>query len=324
MVSDLESIKKPIEKEMKSFETIFRDSMRTKVSLLDRVMMYIVKRKGKQIRPMLVFLSAGTAGVINDRTYRGASLVELLHTATLIHDDVVDDSFQRRGMFSINAIWKNKIAVLVGDYLLARGLLLSVDNEDHDLLKISSNTVKLMSEGEMYQLEKSRSLDLTEEEYYNVIRMKTASLIASCCAMGTQSVTEDKELVEQMRLFGEYVGMAFQIKDDLFDYGSNASGKPTGIDIQEKKLTLPLIYALDNSTKSEKRSILKKVRKYKGTKSELNEIFEIVKSKNGITYAENKMKEYQNKAFQILHSYPKNEYRESLEALVRYTTERIK
>lgn len=270
--------------EMENFESKFRDSMRTKVSLLDRIMTYIVKRKGKQIRPMLVFLSAGVCGEITEKTYRGAVLVELLHTATLIHDDVVDDSAERRGFFSINALWKNKIAVLVGDYLLSRGLLLAVDNGDYPLLQVSSNAVKAMSEGELLQLEKARRMNFNEDVYFDIIRMKTASLIASCCAMGARSVMDNDDIVEKMRLFGEYVGIAFQIKDDLFDYGNDDTGKPSGTDIKEKKLTLPLIHALGNTDKHERKRIIKLIKNYKDDNKELRILFDFVKMNGGIDY----------------------------------------
>jgi octaprenyl-diphosphate synthase len=318
----LQQIKAPIEQEMQDFEKKFQHSVRTRVALLDRIMNYIVKRKGKQIRPMLVFLSAGVCGAIDERTYRGAALVELLHTATLIHDDVVDDSFERRGFFSINALWKNKIAVLVGDYLLSRGLLLSVDNGDYDLLQISSTAVKLMSEGELLQLEKSRMLNIKEPEYFNIIRMKTASLIATCCAMGARSVTNNEETVEKMRLFGEKVGVAFQIKDDLFDYGEDAVGKPTGIDIKDKKLTLPLIHALSRVSRKEQRRIISEIRNYKSGKEQVRRLANFVTENGGIRYAEDMMEKYKKEAFDILNSMPDNEYRKSLGDLVNFTTER--
>jgi len=308
--------------EMENFERKFRDSMRTKVSLLDRIMTYIVKRKGKQIRPMLVFLSAGVCGEITEKTYRGAVLVELLHTATLIHDDVVDDSAERRGFFSINALWKNKIAVLVGDYLLSRGLLLAVDNGDYPLLQVSSNAVKTMSEGELLQLEKARRMNFNEDVYFDIIRMKTASLIASCCAMGARSVLDNDDMVEKMRLFGEYVGIAFQIKDDLFDYGNDDTGKPSGSDIKEKKLTLPLIHALGNADKSERKRIIKLIKNYKDDNKELKMLFDFVKINGGIGYSEKMMAQYQGKAFDILRTFPESVYRKSLEDLVVYTTSR--
>ncbi len=318
----LEQIKAPISNEMREFETKFRDAMRTKVGLLDRIMTYIVKRKGKQIRPMLVFLSAGVCGPISDKTFRGATLVELLHTATLIHDDVVDESLQRRSLFSINALWKNKIAVLVGDYLLARGLLLSVDNEDFDLLKISSTAVRLMSEGELLQLEKSRMMNFREDVYFDIIRMKTASLIASCCAMGAQSIHAGIEQVEKLRLFGEKVGIAFQIKDDLFDYEESGTGKPGGLDIKEKKLTLPIIYALNNCSDAKRKSILKLINNFKNEKSQLQELFKFIDEHGGIKYAQSKMASYQQEAFDLLDTFPESTYRNSLRDLVLYTTSR--
>ena len=323
MSKQLEQIKGPIAQEMKDFEKKFQHSVKTKVALLDRIMTYIVRRKGKQIRPILVFLSAGVAGgTITERTHRGASLVELLHTATLIHDDVVDDSFQRRGFFSINALWKNKIAVLVGDYLLSRGLLLSIDNGDFDLLQISSTAVKLMSEGELLQLEKSRTLNLQEPEYFDIIRMKTASLIASCCAMGARSVTDNLEDVEKLRQIGESIGIAFQIKDDLFDYSEGAIGKPTGIDIKEKKLTLPMIYAMSKVSPGEKRHVINTIKGYDADKKKFKYLVDFVENNGGIQYAEDKMMEYQQTAFDLLKQFPENPYRTSLENLVVYTTKR--
>jgi octaprenyl-diphosphate synthase len=321
-IISLEQIKEPIKKEMSDFESKFQHSVYTRVALLNRIMTYIVKRKGKQIRPILVFLSAGIHGQISEKTFRGAALVELLHTATLIHDDVVDDSFERRGFFSLNALWKNKIAVLVGDYLLARGLLLSVDHKDFDLLAISSTAVKQMSEGELLQLEKSRTLNLQEPEYFDIIRMKTASLIASCCAMGTKSVSDDDEIVGKMRLFGEYVGIAFQIKDDLFDYGDDVIGKPTGIDIKEKKLTLPLIYALNQVSRSEHKQVIKTIRGYDSDRKRFRFLVDFVKTNGGIDYAEKRMLEFQNKAFDILGSFEPSPYRDSMKNLVIYTTKR--
>jgi octaprenyl-diphosphate synthase len=322
MPISIQQIKAPIEREMQEFEKKFQQSVKTSVALLDRIMTYIVKRKGKQIRPMLVFLSAGVCGTIDERTYRGAALVELLHTATLIHDDVVDDSFERRGFFSINALWKNKIAVLVGDYLLSRGLLLSVDHGDYDLLQISSTAVKLMSEGELLQLEKSRMLNIKEPEYFDIIRMKTASLIATCCAMGARSVTEDAEKVEQMRLFGEKVGIAFQIKDDLFDYGTDAIGKPTGIDIKDKKLTLPLIHALSQVGKPERRRVINEIKSYKTGKEQIRKLVDFVRLQGGIEYAELMMEKYKSEALGILNNMPDSAYRKSLSDLVNFTTER--
>jgi len=262
MTLNLKDIQLPITNEMKEFEQKFRNSMKSNVMLIDRIMGYIVRRKGKQMRPMFVFLTAGMCGGITEATYRGASLIELLHTASLVHDDVVDEANFRRGFFSINALWKNKVAVLVGDYLLSRGLLLSVDNNDHKLLRIVSNAVREMSEGELLQMEKARNMDITEDIYYDIIRQKTASLIASCCAVGSCSAEQPDEEIEKMRKFGELVGMAFQIKDDLFDYGESEIGKPVGIDLKEKKMTLPLIHALKDASWSEKRRIFNTIRNH--------------------------------------------------------------
>ncbi len=322
----LDQIKKPIEKEIKEFEPRFRESMKSRVSLLDKIMHYIVKRKGKQMRPMFVFLSAKVFGETSESTYRAAAMIELLHTATLVHDDVVDDANKRRGFFSINAIWKNKIAVLVGDYLLSKGLLLAVENEEFELLKIMSNSVKEMSEGELLQIEKARKLDITEKVYYDIIRQKTATLIASCCASGTNSVGMDKETVEKMRLFGEYTGIAFQIKDDLFDYGSDGEtiGKPTGIDIKEKKMTLPLIYALSKASSSEKNRVIRIVKKHNENKAKVKEVIKFVIDTGGIEYAQEAMHSYKDKALAILQDFEQNEANKALADLVIYTTERKK
>ncbi len=287
-----EQIKLPIASEMELFEEKFRDSMSSKVALLNRITHYIVNRKGKQMRPMFVFLTAKmvSSGMVNDCTYRGASVIELIHTATLVHDDVVDDSNKRWGFFSLNALWKNKIAVLVGDYLLSKGLLLSIDNNDFDLLKIISVAVREMSEGELLQIEKARRLDITEDIYYEIIRQKTATLIAACCSLGACSVVpEDTVVVEKMRKFGELIGMAFQIKDDLFDYTDDAIGKPTGIDIKEQKMTLPLIYALNHCTKKEKSWVINSVKNHNKDKTRVKEVIQFVKNKNGLVYAEEKM-----------------------------------
>lgn len=324
MALRLKEIQAPIASQMTDFEEKFRSFMKSKVFLLDKIMSYIVKRKGKQMRPMFVFLTAGTCGEISDRSYRGASLIELLHTATLVHDDVVDDSNFRRGFFSINALWKNKIAVLVGDYLLSRGLLLSVDHEDFDLLKIVSEAVREMSEGELLQMAKARNLDITEQIYYDVIRQKTASLIASCCAVGAASSGADKETIAKMREFGLNVGMAFQIKDDLFDYGTNEIGKPLGIDIKEKKMTLPLIYALSQAQPSEKRRIKKLVKKNKQSNKEINEVIDYVKNSGGIEYAEKIMADYYQKSQELIADFPESPYRQSLQDLVQFTIERSK
>ncbi len=319
-------IKTPIEYEMELFEKKFLLSMSSKVSLFNRITHYVVNRKGKQMRPMFVFLIAKLTnnGEVNDRTYRGASVIELIHTATLVHDDVVDESNYRRGFFSVNALWKNKIAVLVGDYLLSKGLLLSIDNDDFDLLKIISIAVREMSEGELLQIEKARKLDITEEVYYNIIRQKTATLIAACCAMGAQSVHATKEEVETMRNFGELIGMAFQIKDDLFDYGERKIGKPTGIDIKEQKMTLPLIYTLNNCSKKEKRWIINSIKNHNKDKVRVRELIALVKSKGGLDYSISKMKEYQQKALTILNNYPDSPYKRSLELMVNYVIDRKK
>lgn len=318
----LENIKAPIAKEMEDFEQKFRASMKTRVLLLDKIMDYIVKRKGKQMRPMFVFLSAGTCGQINESTFRGASLIELLHTATLVHDDVVDDANYRRGFFSINALWKNKIAVLVGDFLLSRGLILSVENKDFHLLSIVSSAMKEMSEGELLQLEKARRLDITEEVYYEIIRQKTASLIASCCGVGASSTGAEDDKVQQMRLFGEKIGMAFQIKDDLFDYGEMEIGKPVGIDIKEKKMTLPLIYALAKSSWSEKRRILGIVKKESHKPKKVKEVIQYVKGSGGIEYAMETMNRFHQEALAILDDFPESTYKQSLKQLVQFTIER--
>lgn len=298
--------------------------MKSKVKLLDHITNYIVKRKGKQMRPMFVFLTAGVSGGVTESSYRGAALIELLHTATLVHDDVVDDANYRRGFFSVNALWKNKIAVLVGDYLLSRGLLLSVDNGDFELLRIVSQAVREMSEGELLQIAKARKLDITEEVYYKIIRQKTASLIASCCAVGAATSGAEKDLIEKMRDFGEKVGMAFQIKDDLFDYGEDEIGKPVGIDIKEKKMTLPLIYALNNASWLDKKRIIYLIRNKNEDKKSVNEVIDFVKASGGLQYATEVMKQYFEDALQILREFPESDYRDSLEGLVRYTIERKK
>ncbi|MFN5170332.1 MAG: polyprenyl synthetase family protein [Cyclobacteriaceae bacterium] len=307
---------------MDEFETKFRASMKTRVLLLDKIMNYIVKRKGKQMRPMFVFLSAGLCGRITESTFRGASLIELLHTATLVHDDVVDDANYRRGFFSVNALWKNKIAVLVGDFLLSRGLILSVEHKEYTLLEIVTHAVREMSEGELLQMEKARQLDIDEAVYYEVIRQKTASLLASCCAVGASSSGAAPEVVADMKKFGEAVGMAFQIKDDLFDYGDDEIGKPVGIDIKEKKMTLPLIYALANAGFWEKRRIIGIVRSESEKPKKVREVIDFVKQSGGIDYARQKMSEYYGQALAILDRYPNSVYRQSLQQLVQFTIER--
>jgi octaprenyl-diphosphate synthase len=318
-------IKAPIETELKLFEEKFKASVKTEVALLDKIMYYIIKRKGKQMRPMFVFLSAKTFGEVNDSTYTAASLIELLHTATLVHDDVVDDANERRGYFSINALWKNKIAVLVGDYLLSQGLLLSVENNQFQMLKIVSQAVRDMSEGELLQMEKARRLDITEEVYFDVIRKKTASLIAACCASGCHSSNSNDEDVEQMRQFGDSVGIAFQIKDDIFDYGTSEKiGKPTGIDIKEKKMTLPLIYTLNNVEKTAKKRIINTIKNHNTDKIRVQEVIELVISTGGIKYAEEQMHFYKDKALNILNQFPESDAKTSLELLVNYSIERDK
>jgi len=324
MKQDLQQIQSPIATEMADFEKKFRSFMQSKVKLLDHITSYIVRRKGKQMRPMFVFLTSGLSGSITEATYRGAALIELLHTATLVHDDVVDDANYRRGFFSINALWKNKIAVLVGDYLLSRGLLLSVENNDFELLKIVSDAVREMSEGELLQISKARKLDITEEVYYTIIRQKTASLIASCCAVGAATAGADKENIEKLRLFGEKVGMAFQIKDDLFDYGEDVVGKPVGIDIKEKKMTLPLIYALNKASWVEKKKIIYLIRNKSENKKTVNEIIEFVKNSGGLEYSQNIMNNFYQEALAILADFPDSNYKSSLSSLVTYTIERKK
>jgi octaprenyl-diphosphate synthase len=320
---DLESIKAPIAREMKEFEVKFQASMKSSAPLLDRITHYIVRRKGKQMRPMFVFFSAGVCGGITESTYRGAALIELLHTATLVHDDVVDDSNERRGFFSINALWKNKIAVLVGDYLLSRGLLLSVDNRDFELLKITAEAVRQMSEGELLQIEKARRLDIEEEVYFRIITQKTASLIASCCACGASSSGAGEDMVRMMHTFGENIGIAFQIKDDLFDFGpGDTIGKPTGIDIKERKLTLPLIYALQHASRQDRRRLVNIIKNHNTEEEKVAEVIAYVQQSGGIEYAKGKMKEYQDKAFAILDRMQDSSYRNSLKELVNYTIER--
>ncbi|MGX5820503.1 polyprenyl synthetase family protein [Chitinophaga lutea] len=319
----MEEIKQLIGKELQDFEGKFAEAVKSNVPLLDRIMHYIVKRKGKQIRPMFVILSARLFSEnINETTYRAAALVELLHTATLVHDDVVDDSLERRGFFSVNALWKNKIAVLVGDYLLTKGLLLSLNNKDFRILEILTTAVREMSEGELLQLEKTRKLDIKEDIYFEIIRRKTASLLASACSAGSWSTTENEEIVEKMRLFGEKVGIAFQIKDDLFDYGSANIGKPTGNDIRERKMTLPLIYTLQHSSPEQKRHIINIIKNHNTKKDKVAELIALVRESGGIEYTRIKMLEYRDEALAILHELPASNIRDSLESLVRYTTDR--
>ena len=324
-MSVVDEIKEPIKAEMQVFEERFRSSMKSTVPLLDKITHYIIKRKGKQMRPMFVFLSAKMFGNLNDSSYHAASLIELLHTATLVHDDVVDDAHKRRGFFSLNALWKNKIAVLVGDYLLSQGLLLAVDNGEYKMLQIVSRAVKEMSEGELLQMEKARTLNMNESVYYDIIRGKTATLIAACCAAGAASVSKNEEDVEAMHEFGINVGIAFQIKDDLFDYGYGQDiGKPTGIDIKEKKTTLPLIYALNKTSWLKKRQMINIVKNHNTNRKKVEELFAFVKEQGGIDYAEKVMLEYTEKAKKILMRMPDNPARKSLLQMVDYTITRKK
>lgn len=311
-----------IENELKVFETKFKDATRSQVPMLDRIMRYVVKRKGKQLRPMFVFLSAKLCGEVNDTTYRAASLVELLHTATLVHDDVVDDSLERRGFFSVYALWKNKISVLVGDFLLTKGLLLSLDHNDYRVLHILSDAVRKMIEGELSQMEKSRSLNLNEDVYFEIIKNKTASLLASGCAAGAWSTTNDEAIAEKMRLFGEKVGMAFQIKDDLFDYFSDNVGKPTGNDIKEKKLTLPLIYTLNKVDKAKRRKLIYIIKNQNKKKDKVKEVIQTVIDTGGIDYAVEKMKLYKSEALAILDEFPDSIVKKALQDLVSFVTDR--
>jgi octaprenyl-diphosphate synthase len=324
-VKPIDKIKAPIATEMALFEEKFRHSMKSNVALLDKITHYIVKRKGKQIRPMFVFLSSQALGEVNESTHRGAALIELLHTATLVHDDVVDDAYERRGFFSINALWKNKIAVLVGDYLLSRGLLLAIKNKEFKQLEIVSRAVEEMSEGELLQIEKSRGVNLNEEIYFDIIRKKTATLIAACCACGAASAGADEATIEKMRVVGEKIGTAFQIKDDLFDYGLGGKiGKPTGTDIKEKKSTLPLIHALNAVDKKKRKEILRIIKRDNKSQKEIDSVIDFVLNSNGIKYADEKMRSIANEAVADLKTLPDTEARASLIELVEFTIEREK
>jgi octaprenyl-diphosphate synthase len=324
-MSQLDIIKKPVAHEMQTFEKKFRQSMSSRVALLDRITHYIVKRKGKQMRPMFVFLTAKMLGEINESTHRAAGLIELLHTATLVHDDVVDDANIRRGFFSLNALWKNKIAVLVGDYLLSRGLLLALNNDEFKILKIVSNAVREMSEGELLQIEKARRLDIVEDIYFDIIRQKTATLIASCCSAGATSVTKDEKQIERLREFGEAVGIAFQIKDDLFDYETTSiTGKPVGIDIKEQKMTLPVIYAVNNADRANKRMIINTIKNHHNNPRKVADLIDYIKGSGGLEYAKSKMEEYRDRALSILDEFPSNEGSDSLRSLVNFVIERKK
>ena len=325
-MQEVVKIRQPIIEEMDRFEEKFKAAMASNVSLLNRITYYIASRKGKQMRPMFVFLVAKLLGEgkIEERTYRGASIIELIHTASLVHDDVVDGSERRRGFFSINALWKNKIAVLVGDYFFSKGLLLSLDHDDFDLLKIVSEAVREMSQGELLQLEKARRLDIDEPIYYDIIRQKTATLIAACCAMGAASVGSSKEDIERFHSFGEYAGMAFQIKDDLFDYGDDRIGKPTGIDIKEQKMTLPLIHVLNKVDKKQRNWLIDSVKHHNTDKNRVKEVIQFVKDQGGLEYAERQMIHYKDAALELLSKYPDNEYKETLANLVTYVVDRKK
>ena len=325
-MQEVVKIRQPIIEEMDRFEEKFKAAMASNVSLLNRITYYIASRKGKQMRPMFVFLVAKLLGEgkIEERTYRGASIIELIHTASLVHDDVVDGSERRRGFFSINALWKNKIAVLVGDYFFSKGLLLSLDHDDFDLLKIVSEAVREMSQGELLQLEKARRLDIDEPVYYDIIRQKTATLIAACCAMGAASVGSSKEEIERFHSFGEYAGMAFQIKDDLFDYGDDRIGKPTGIDIKEQKMTLPLIHVINKVDKKQRNWLIDSVKRYNTDKKRVKEVIQFVKDQGGLEYAERQMIHYKDAALEHLSKYPDNEYKEALANLVTYVVDRNK
>ena len=318
----LRDIKAPIAEELEAFEKHFRDAVRSRVALLDKIMHYIVNRKGKQMRPIFVLLSARMCGEIGPKTYTAASLVELLHTATLVHDDVVDDAYQRRGFFSINALWKNKIAVLVGDYLLSRGLLVALDNGANDILQIMSRAVRDMSEGELLQIEKARRLDITEEVYFDIIRKKTASLIAAACASGAASVSNDPVTIEKFYQLGEKIGLAFQIKDDLFDYGEINVGKPRAIDIQEKKMTLPLIFTLQQVDAAQKRKLIRTVEKYNKDKKKVGELIQTVYASGGIAYAQKSMEKILEEARQQLSELPPSIASESMRDLITYVIER--
>ncbi|MBS1783481.1 MAG: polyprenyl synthetase family protein [Bacteroidetes bacterium] len=318
----MELVNQVIGTELSIFEKKFSSSVKGNNPLLDRIMQFIIKRKGKQMRPMFVFLSAKIAGTINEETYRAASLIELLHTATLVHDDVVDNAMLRRSFFSVNALWKNKIAVLVGDYLLSKGLLLSLQHNDYDILQITSRAVKEMSEGELLQMEKARKLDIKEEIYFEIIRAKTASLLSAACSAGAFAASKNQETAEFFRLFGEKAGIAFQIKDDLFDYGNDNIGKPTGIDIKEKKMTLPLIYTLQNASNTDKQRIIYIIKNQSTDRKKVNEVIQCVKNAGGIEYAREKMESYRQEAITLLHQYPESEARTAMEALVNYVIER--
>lgn len=324
MSLSLKEIKKPVEADLKSFDKHFRQSMKSNVALLDTITYYIVQRKGKQVRPLFVFLCARLFGEINESSHNAAAFIEILHTATLVHDDVVDESNKRRGFFSINALWKNKVAVLVGDFLYAKGFLLSIENNEFELLRIVSHAIKEMIEGELTQIDKTRKLDINEEVYFDIIRQKTAYLIAAACSAGAATTSNDREIIEKMRLFGETIGIAFQIKDDLFDYGDEDIGKPTGIDIKEKKMTLPLIHVLKKADKKQRRWIINIVKRHNNNKSKVRELVSYVKENGGIKYAKEALNSYREKAIAILHEFPVSPARDSIEQLVEFVISRDK
>tara|TARA_B100000780_G_scaffold65373_1_gene42904 strand:+ start:4870 stop:5847 length:978 start_codon:yes stop_codon:yes gene_type:complete len=323
-MKEIEKIKFPIKKEMELFEGKFLKSMNSNVPLLNRITHYVVNRKGKQMRPMFVFLTAKmlSNGKINEKVFRAASVIELIHTATLVHDDVVDSSNMRRGFFSLNALWKNKIAVLVGDFLLSKGMLLCIDNDDFDLLKLISKSVKDMSQGELLQIEKARRLDIDEETYFEIVRKKTASLISSCCALGAAASGVSENKIDKLASFGEKIGVAFQLKDDLFDYGDKKIGKPLGIDLKEKKLTLPIIYSLNNSSNSKKRWLINCIKNHNNDKKVIQEVILYVKETGGIDYTISKLKLFHKEALNDLYEFPDNQYKENLIELVNYVIER--
>ncbi len=324
-MDSLKKIKKPLSGHLAEFNKVFRTSVKSNTALLDIIMQYILKTRGKQMRPIIVLYSAGLTGKISQKTYRAATLVELLHTATLVHDDVVDDSYQRRNRFSINAIWKNKVAVLAGDFLLSRGMLLAVENNDYKMLEIVSRAVKEMSEGELLQIEKARKLDIDEEVYFDIIRRKTASLLASCFAVGAASADADEATISKMYKIGENLGMAFQIKDDLLDFGEGDDiGKPTGIDIKEKKMTLPLIYLLNNADKKEKRRYINIVKNHSNDKQKVNLLTDRVKQSGGMEYTIKKMTGFEKEAIRLLETFPENESQTMLKEIIRFTIDRKK
>lgn len=324
MTDSLTKIKAPVKNELKVFNEFFYKNLQSQIPLLNRVLKYIIKKKGKQMRPLFVILSAGIFGKINDKTYRGASFIELIHTATLVHDDVVDDSTQRRGAFTLNALWKNKISVLSGDYLLSKGMLMALENKENDMLELSSNTVKMMSEGELLQIEKARTLDINEEVYFEIIKMKTASLISSSFAIGVASTGATNDEIEKMSKAGEFAGIAFQIKDDILDFSTDITGKPKGVDIKEKKLTLPLIYALKIASGKEKKTIVKAISKRGKKKEVFDEVVSFIKEKKGFEYSENKMNEYIHKSLKIIDEFPDSKYKKSLCDLIRFSVSRKK